>query len=222
MWMEYCMVGRGHVVLADFNGTSTNASVIARQMLENMAEGDTDNHASFSRDRYLFHVKRTDGLTLLCMADDALGRRIPFAFLEDIHQRFVKTYGRAIHSAPAYAMNDEFSRVLSQQMDHNSNDPNADRLNRSKDEMGKRILIKFWTGVTTSLELPVDKTATLQGNTIRFRKQARMLNPKGFSFCSFLNNASVLTLCCRVAMVLIIYRVLALFCRGLLLPSCLK
>ncbi|CBI28251.3 unnamed protein product, partial [Vitis vinifera] len=63
--------------------------------------------------------------------------RIPFAFLEDIHQRFVKTYGRAIHPAPAYAMNDEFSRVLSQQMDHYSNDPNADRLNRSKDEMSK-------------------------------------------------------------------------------------
>ena len=63
--------------------------------------------------------------------------RIPFAFLEDIHQRFVKTYARTILSAPAYAMNDEFSRVLSQQMDHYSNDPNADRLNRLKGEMSQ-------------------------------------------------------------------------------------
>lgn len=63
--------------------------------------------------------------------------RIPFAFLEDIHQRFVKTYGRAIHTSPAYAMNDEFSRVLSQQMDYYSNDPNADRLNRLKGEMSQ-------------------------------------------------------------------------------------
>ncbi|KAF2287240.1 hypothetical protein GH714_039423 [Hevea brasiliensis] len=58
--------------------------------------------------------------------------RIPFAFLEDIHQRFVRTYGCAIHSAQAYAMNDEFSRVLSQQMEYYSNDPNADRINRLK------------------------------------------------------------------------------------------
>lgn len=34
-------------------------------------------------------------------------------------------------------MNDEFSRVLSQQMDHFSNDPNADRLNRLKGEMNQ-------------------------------------------------------------------------------------
>lgn len=60
---------------------------------------------------------------------------IPFAFLEDIHKKFVKTYARAILSAPAYAMNDEFSRVLNQQMEYYSNDRNADRLNRLKGEM---------------------------------------------------------------------------------------
>lgn len=68
--------------------------------------------------------------------------RIPFAFLEEIHQRFVKTYARSILSAPAYAMNDEFSRVLSQQMDHYSNDPNADSLNRLKGEM-TQVIIHF-------------------------------------------------------------------------------
>lgn len=53
----------------------------------------------------------------------------------------MKTYGRAILSAPAYAMNEEFSRVLSQQMDYYTNDPNADRLNRLKGEMSQ--VIKF-------------------------------------------------------------------------------
>jgi len=47
----------------------------------------------------------------------------------------VKTYASAILSAPAYTMNDEFSRILSQQMDYYSTDPNADRLNRLKGEM---------------------------------------------------------------------------------------
>ena len=83
--------------------------------------------------------------------------RIPFAFLEDIHQRFARNYGRAVISAHAYAMNDEFSRVLSQQMEYYSSDPNADRINRLKGEMSQvccemhshsglmlLILFKYW------------------------------------------------------------------------------
>lgn len=66
--------------------------------------------------------------------------RIPFAFLADIHGRFVKTYGRAALTALAYAMNDEFSRVLSQQMDYYSNDPNADSINRMRGEIDQVCL----------------------------------------------------------------------------------
>ena len=69
--------------------------------------------------------------------------RIPFEFLEDIHQRFVKTYGRAIHTASPYAMNEDFSRIMSQQMGHYSNDPNADRLNRLQGEMSHVCLIAY-------------------------------------------------------------------------------
>ena len=76
--------------------------------------------------------------------------RIPFAFLEEIHQRFVRTFGRAVLSAQAYGMNDDFSRVLSQQMEYYSNDPNADRINRLKGEMsqvGLNAFIKhIWGG----------------------------------------------------------------------------
>lgn len=66
--------------------------------------------------------------------------RIPFTFLEDIHQRFVRTYGRGVLSAQAYSMNDEFSRVLSQQMEYYSSDPNADRINRLKGEMSQVVI----------------------------------------------------------------------------------
>ncbi|KAK7274422.1 hypothetical protein RIF29_15509 [Crotalaria pallida] len=137
MGIFYAMVARGQVVLAEFSAMQSNASVVAKQILEKINQGNNNNNsnASYSHDRYVFHVKRTDGLTVICMANDAIERRIPFAFLEDIHERFVQTYGRAILSAPAYAMNDEFSRVLSQQMDYYSTDPNADRLNRLKGEM---------------------------------------------------------------------------------------
>nr|GMD44085.1 vesicle-associated membrane protein 711 [Ipomoea batatas] len=136
MAILYALVGRGSVVLAEHSAASTNASAIAKQILDKIP-GNDDTNVSYSQDRYIFHVKRTDGLTVLCMADDVAGRRIPFAFLEDIHQRFVKTFGRAVLSAQAYAMNNEFSRVLSQQIEYYSNDPNADRINRIKGEMSQ-------------------------------------------------------------------------------------
>ncbi|MBA0622488.1 hypothetical protein Godav_008025, partial [Gossypium davidsonii] len=177
MAILYALVARGSVVLAEFTAASTNASAIARQILEKTS-GDNDINVSYSQDRYIFHVKRTDGLTVLCMADESAGRRIPFAFLEDMHQRFVRTYGGAVLSALPYGMNDEFSRVLSQQMEYYSNDPNADRINRLKGEMSqvRNVMIENIDKVLERgdrLELLVDKTANMQGNTFRFRKQAR-------------------------------------------------
>ncbi|KAE8675872.1 VAMP712 protein [Hibiscus syriacus] len=126
----------------------------------------------------IFHVNRTDGLTVVCMADDASGRRIPFAFLEDIHRRFVKTYGSAIRSALPYAMNEEFSRVMCQQMDRFSSDPNADRLNRLKGEISqvRSAMIENIEKILergNRLELLVEKTTSMQGNSIRFKSQSR-------------------------------------------------
>lgn len=75
MTILYALVARGSVVLAEFSGTSTNASSIARQILEKIP-GNNDSNVSYSQDRYIFHVKRTDGLTVLCMADDTAGSEI--------------------------------------------------------------------------------------------------------------------------------------------------
>ncbi|KAK9079981.1 hypothetical protein SSX86_001656 [Deinandra increscens subsp. villosa] len=219
MAILYTLVARGSVVLAEFSGTPTNASTVARQILEK-TPGNNDMNVSYSQDRYIFHVKRTDGLTVLCMADDVAGRRIPFAFLEDIHQRFVRTYGRAVLSAQAYGMNDEFSRVLSQQMEYYSNDPNADRINRLKGEMGqvRTVMIENIDKVLDRgdrLELLVDKTATMQTNTLRFRKQTRR-----FRSTVWWRNVK-LTIVLILLILVIAYVVSAFVCHGLTLPSCL-
>lgn len=78
MGIFYGMLARGNVVLAEFSAMPTNASAIARQILERTQQGIRDSNASYSHDRYIFHVKRTDGLTVLCMADDAFGRKFTF------------------------------------------------------------------------------------------------------------------------------------------------
>ena len=44
------------------------------------------------------------------------GRRVAFSFLEDIKNKFVTTYGEKGRTALAYAMNEEFSRILGKQV----------------------------------------------------------------------------------------------------------
>ncbi|KAL0311760.1 UNVERIFIED_CONTAM: Vesicle-associated membrane protein [Sesamum radiatum] len=219
MAILYALVARGSVVLAEFSATSTTANAIARQILEKIPGTmtrmlPTRRIATFSTSNapmdspsfvwpttppeiFQFgggHLSaRTEVYTTVIYCPSSLFmRRIPFAFLEEIHQRFVRTYGRAVLSAQAYAMNDEFSRVLSQQMEYFSNDPNADRINRLRAPcFTASIYVLYWIEELIKvrnvmienidkvlergdrLELLVDKTANMQGNTFRFRKQAR-------------------------------------------------
>lgn len=49
----------------------------------------------------------------------------------------MKNYGRVAQTAFAYAMNDEFSRVLHQQMEYFSSNPSADTLNRVRGEVNE-------------------------------------------------------------------------------------
>lgn len=79
MAILYALAARGTVVLAEFSSTSTNASTIAKQILEKVP-GNNDSNVSYSQDRYVFHVKRTDGLTVLCMAEENAGSRSPLPF----------------------------------------------------------------------------------------------------------------------------------------------
>ena len=77
--------------------------------------------------------------------------RIPFLYLEDIQMRFMKNYGRVAHSALAYAMNDEFSRVLHHQMEFFSSNPSADTLNRLRGEVSEATTFKLKTYLTYSI-----------------------------------------------------------------------
>ncbi|KAA3476882.1 vesicle-associated membrane protein 711-like protein isoform X1 [Gossypium australe] len=225
MGILYGMVARGQVVLAEFSATQTNASVVARLILDKMKEVKNNSISSFSHHPYIFHVKGTDGLTVLCMADDASGRITPFAFLEDIHKKFVKTFGRAVHSASAYAMNDEFSRVLCQQIDHFSRNPNVDRLNRLKGEMNQVLfqiyLCSFALERGDRLALLVEKAITMQqpmqGNnsTVALKRKARSYkNAMWWRDCKFTATLMLLFL------LTIVYVSLAFVCNGLFLSSC--
>ncbi|MBA0558031.1 hypothetical protein Golob_015071 [Gossypium lobatum] len=168
MAILYAVVARGTVVLAEFSAVTGNAGAVARRVLEKLPE-EADSRLCFSQDRYIFHILRSDGLCFLW--------RIPFSYLEDIHMRFMKNYGKVAHYAPAYAMNDEFSRVLHQQMEFFSNNPSADTLNRVRGEI-RTIMVENIEKILERgdrIELLVDKTATMKDGAFHFKKQSKRL-----------------------------------------------
>ncbi|CAL9098307.1 unnamed protein product [Musa textilis] len=218
MAILYAVVARGTSVLAEFAAVTGNVGAVARRILEKLPPY-SDSRLCFSQDRYIFHVLRSDGITFLCMANDTFGRRVPFLYLEDIHMRFMKNYGRVAHSALAYAMNDEFSRVLHQQMEFFSSNPSADTLNRARGEVSEihTIMVDNVEKILDRgdrIALLVDKTATMQDSAFHFRKQSRRLRQ-----ALWMKNAKLLAVL-TLAIVLLLYVIIAACCGGITLPSC--
>ncbi|KAJ4910912.1 Vesicle-associated membrane protein 714 [Raphanus sativus] len=219
MAIIYAVVARGTVVLAEFSAVTGNTGAVVRRILEKLSPETADERLCFSQDRYIFHILRSDGLTFLCMANDTFGRRIPFSYLEEIHKRFMKNYGRVAHSAPAYAMNDEFSRVLHQQMEFFSSNPSVDTLNRVRGEVTeiRSVMVDNIEKIMERgdrIELLVDKTSTMQDNAFHFRKQSKRLRR-----ALWMKNAKLLVMLTCV-IVLVLYIIIASFCGGITLPSC--
>ncbi|XP_042415835.1 vesicle-associated membrane protein 714-like [Zingiber officinale] len=218
MAILYAVVARETLVLAEFAAATGNIGAVARRILEKLPP-DSDSRLCFSQDRYIFHVLRSDGITFLCMANDTFGRRVPFLYLEDIHMRFMKNYGRVAHSALAYEMNDEFSRVLHQQMELYSSNPSVDTLTRVRGEVSEvhTIMVDNIEKILDRgdrLALLVDKTATMQDSAFHFRKQSKRLRR-----ALWMKNAKLLAVL-TFLIVLLLYIIIAAICGGITLPSC--
>lgn len=218
MAILYAVVARGTTVLSEFSAVTGNPGAVARRILEKLPS-ETDSRVCFSEDRYIFHILSADGLTFLCMANDTFGRRIPFSYLEEIHMRFMKNYGRIAQHAPAYAMNDEFSRVLHQQMEFFSSSPSADTINRVRGEVNelRTIMVENIDKILERgdrIELLVDKTGTMQDSAFHFRKQSKRLRR-----ALWMKNVKLLVwLTCLL--IVLLYIIIAACCGGITLPNC--
>jgi len=215
----YSLVARGSCVLAEFTSTSGNFTTVTRRILEKIPPND--NKMSYVYDRHIFHYIVDDGITFLCLADEEFGRRIAFAFLEDIKNRFKATYGDRGKTALAYGMNADFSRVLQNQMDYYSNNPNADRINRVRAEIDevKSVMVHNIESVLERgerIELLVDRTENLNQTAFKFKKQSTQLKR-----AMWWKNVKIMIILAFVVLV-IIYFIVALACGGFAFQSCIK
>ncbi|KXN65010.1 vesicle-associated membrane protein [Conidiobolus coronatus NRRL 28638] len=178
MSLIYSLVSRGEVILAEHQTNSGNFQSITQSILSKIPS--TNSKLTYVYDKYLFHYICEEGIIFLCMADESFGRRIPFAFLENIKQKFTSSYSpNAIEDAPAYGFN-EFSKTLAQQMDTYSNDPNVDRFKQAKNEIEgvKDVMVQNIERVLERgerIDLLVDKTDNLTQSSFIFRKRSTAL-----------------------------------------------
>jgi vesicle-associated membrane protein 7 len=68
---------------------------------------DRDGKMTYVYDNHVFHYIVEDGIVFMCMCDDQseTKKRIPYAFLDDVKDRFKADYGGAVKTAIAFAMN---------------------------------------------------------------------------------------------------------------------
>ncbi|CAG8699036.1 3700_t:CDS:2, partial [Gigaspora rosea] len=100
--------------------------------------------------------------------------------LQDIKERFLANYSRErINEAPTYGLN-EFSKVISKQMEYFSSNPEADKLKKVHGEIEqvKDVMVHNIERVLERgerIELLVDKTDNLNQQAFAFKKRSTAL-----------------------------------------------
>jgi len=178
MSIIYGLVARGPVILSEYTNTTGNFTQVTQAILDKIPPNNSK--LTYVYDRYLFHYICENGVTYMCMADDSFQRRIPFAFLEDIKQRFLKAYSKdRIDTALAYGMN-EFAKVIADRMEYYSSNPDADRIRQVHGEIEqvKDVMVHNIERVLERgerIELLVDKTDNLNQQAFAFKKRSTAL-----------------------------------------------
>ncbi|TDG42867.1 hypothetical protein AWZ03_010687 [Drosophila navojoa] len=157
----------------------------------------------------------------MCITDNEFERSRAFLFLADIKQKFIHTYGLQVATAIAYAMNTEFSKVLSQQMVYFSQSREVDTISRVHGQIDelKDIMIKNIDSLRDrgeKLELLVNKTENLSNNSVAFRKASRNLARQMFW------KKIRIYVVVGLVIIFVIYVIVSMACGGLAWQSCIQ
>lgn len=181
----YACVAKDGVVVAEEAACAGNANLVAAQLIRKLQDNPRGkNRCSFAQDGQLFHAltsPHTSSVMCVCMTDEAMGRRLPFAFLDDISSRFCDAHSAATAAEEQFSLNDEFAPVLAARMEFYSNNPQADAISRSQVAMEdvRAIMIGNMEQVLErgeKIELLVNKTDSLQAQAFTFRRQAKSVD----------------------------------------------
>ncbi|XP_007889589.1 vesicle-associated membrane protein 7 [Callorhinchus milii] len=219
MAILFGVVARGTTILAKHAFCGGNFLEVTEQVLAKIPS--ENNKLTYSHGNYLFHYICQDRIIYLCITDDDFERSKAFCFLNEIKKRFQTTYGSRAQTALPYAMNSEFSNVLSAQMRHLSENKSTDRLTETQvqvDEL-KGIMVRNIDLVAQrgeKLELLIDKTENLVDSSVSFKTTSRNL---ARAMC--MKNLK-LTFIIVIVAIIVVYIIVSAACGGLSWPHCVN
>ncbi|KAH6756505.1 vesicle-associated membrane protein 727 [Perilla frutescens var. hirtella] len=196
----YSFVAKGTVVLAEHTPYSGNFSTIAVQCLQKLPSNSSKY--TYSCDGHTFNFLLDSGFVFLVVADESMGRSIPFVFLEKVKDDFKLRYGASIKNddphpladdededddlfedrfSIAYNLDREFGPKLKEHMQYCMNHPEEmSKLSKLKAQITevKGVMMDNIEKVLDrgeKIELLVDKTENLQFQADSFQRQGRQL-----------------------------------------------
>eukprot|EP00158_Paraphelidium_tribonemae_P009391 Partr_v1_DN28853_c1_g2_i2_m33267 putative Vesicle-associated membrane protein len=179
MSLIYALIARKSTILAEHSLSTGNFAQITQVILDKIP-ANQPTKLTYVYDNYLFHyIVDERGLVYLCMADDAFGRRIPFAFLEEVRNDFQLAYGESALVAGAYGM-DVYSATLGDKMQFYNSNPESDRLRYVQGEISqvRDVMVQNIEKVLERgerIDILVDKTDNLNQAAFQFKKRSTAL-----------------------------------------------
>ncbi|XP_039118194.1 vesicle-associated membrane protein 727-like isoform X2 [Dioscorea cayenensis subsp. rotundata] len=101
----YSFVAKGNVVLAEHTSFTGNLSTIAVQCLQKLPPNS--NRFTYSCDGHTFNFLVDRGFVFLVVADESVGRSIPFVFLQRVKDEFMHRYEGIINDSSSHPLADE-------------------------------------------------------------------------------------------------------------------
>ncbi|EJD45466.1 vesicle-associated membrane protein [Auricularia subglabra TFB-10046 SS5] len=176
-------VSRGSTILAEHSTGRRDFSQAVHTILSKIPPNDSK--LTYVWEAFLFHYVSEGGLTFLVMADDALGRRMPFTFLADLQRAFASAFDGPYAQSADPASFASFSSEIARLMERYNTAPPEDALAQAQNELAqvKDIMVHNVEQILSRgerIELLVDKTDHLSGQAHAFRRGARQVRRQQF------------------------------------------
>ncbi|XP_066919357.1 uncharacterized protein [Clytia hemisphaerica] len=222
MSIYYALVARGPIILVDFTEHHGNFEQITTKILQSI-DTSQDSKCSYTSESYVFHVMISQGLVFLCMADESMGKTMPYGYLAEIKNKFMggTLRERAFH-CNAYELKHDFSPVLMQQMrrfNRGDVEANSKVKNLQKDVDTVKSVMTENIGKLLErgekLDVLVDKTEDLSKSSESFARSAKKVRRKMW----WQNKKMCLILSCVLFVILSIITLVILYEVGVFSPS---
>lgn len=103
MTIFYALVSkRSNIVLSEYTEYSGNFQQYTLQLMQRI---ELNTKKTFELEEFFFHYINEDDITVLCMTDKQMNKKVPFAFMVDVKKTLLATYTpKEIENAKAYSM----------------------------------------------------------------------------------------------------------------------